>query len=210
MNKMNSKQFKEILNYIENNYEENSIIYTDQISMKFGISTMLAYKYLEKVAEANYISQTTEIVCPHCGKKTGKFFNSIFSIPDTLTCPNCNATISDPLRNTIAVYKKLNIKVTNNSIKTKYKPVSQTFEILSKNMENAELKTSIIISDISARIANERIKRNMSQEEFAKFMETSKQTVTKWESGGYNFNMVTLCKICQKLNWDIDLTITEK
>lgn len=58
MNKTNSKQFKEILNYIENNYEENSIIYTDQISMKFGISTMLAYKYLEKVAEVNCIVQT--------------------------------------------------------------------------------------------------------------------------------------------------------
>lgn len=114
------------------------------------------------------------------------------------------------MRNTIAVYKKLNKKVTNNSTKSKYNPVSQVFETLSKNMDNAELKTSIIISDISAKIANERIKRNMSQEEFAKFMETSKQTVTKWESGGYNFNIVTLCKICQKLNWDIDLTITEK
>lgn len=210
MNKTNSKQFKEILNYIENNYEENSIIYTDQISIKFGISTMLAYKYLEKVAEVNYIAHTTEVVCPHCGKKTGKAFNSIFCIPDTLTCPNCKATISDPLRNTIAVYKKLNKKVTNNSTKSKYNPVSQVFETLSKNMDNAELKTSTIISDISAKIANERIKRNMTQEEFAKFMETSKQTVTKWESGGYNFNIVTICKICQKLNWDINVTIAEE
>ena len=50
----------------------------------------------------------------------------------------------------------------------------------------------------------------MSQEEFAKFMETSKQTITKWESGGYNFNIVTICKICQKLNWDINVTITEE
>ncbi len=210
MNKTNSKQYKEILNYIENNYEKNSIIYTDQISIKFGISTMLAYKYLEKVTEVNCIAHTTEIVCPHCGKKTGKDFNSIFSIPDSLTCPNCKATISDPLRNTIAVYKKLNKKVTNNSTKSKYNPVSQVFETLSKNMDNAELKTSIIISDISAKIANERIKRNMSQEEFAKFMETSKQTITKWESGGYNFNIVTICKICQKLNWDINVTITEE
>lgn len=210
MNKTNSKQFKEILNYIENNYEENSIIYTDQISIKFGISTMLAYKYLEKVAEVNYIAHTTEVVCPHCGKKTRKAFNSIFCIPDTLTCPNCKATISDPLRNTITVYKKLNKKVTNNSTKSKYNPVSQVFETLSKNMDNAELKTSTIISDISAKIANERIKRNMTQEEFAKFMETSKQTVTKWESGGYNFNIVTICKICQKLNWDINVTITEE
>ena len=210
MNKTNSKQFKEILNYIENNYEENSIIYTDQISIKFGISTMLAYKYLEKVAEVNYIAHTTEVVCPHCGKKTGKAFNSIFCIPDTLTCPNCKATISDPLRNTITVYKNLNKKVTNNSTKSKYNPVSQVFETLSKNMDNAELKTSTIISDISAKIANERIKRNMTQEEFAKFMETSKQTVTKWESGGYNFNIVTICKICQKLNWDINVTITEE
>lgn len=81
------------------------------------------------------------------------------------------------------------------------------FELLSESLSNAEIKTSSVISDISFAISKERIKKNMSQSEFAKFMGVSQGMVSKWESGDYNFTIKSISEIFDKLDLDFDFII---
>lgn len=81
------------------------------------------------------------------------------------------------------------------------------FELLSESLSNAEIKTASVISDISFAISKERIKKNMSQSEFAKFMGVSQGMVSKWESGDYNFTIKSISEIFDKLDLDFDFNI---
>lgn len=81
------------------------------------------------------------------------------------------------------------------------------FELLSESLSNAEIKTASVISDISFAILKERIKKNMSQSEFAKFMGVSQGMVSKWESGDYNFTIKSISEIFDKLDLDFDFNI---
>lgn len=81
------------------------------------------------------------------------------------------------------------------------------FELLSESLSNAEIKTASVISDISFAISKERIKKNMSQSKFAKFMGVSQGMVSKWESGDYNFTIKSISEIFDKLDLDFDFNI---
>lgn len=85
--------------------------------------------------------------------------------------------------------------------------INALFEALTSNMTPAEIKTSIVISDISSRIAIERCNLGMTQKKFAEYMGVTQGMVSKWESGDYNFTIESISNIFDKLNLDFNFNI---
>ena len=72
----------------------------------------------------------------------------------------------------------------------------------------AEAKSIIELAKISAKIERRRLELNMTQKEFAAYMNVSQGMVSRWESREYNFTIKTLNEICQKLNLHLQLDLT--
>ncbi len=69
----------------------------------------------------------------------------------------------------------------------------------------ADLISAKVLADISVAIFKERLKRDMTQKEFADLMGVSQGMVSKWESDNYNFTIETLASICDKLGFDLEI-----
>ena len=69
-------------------------------------------------------------------------------------------------------------------------------------------KSIIELAKISAKIERRRLELNMTQKEFATYMNVSQGMVSRWESREYNFTIKTLNEICQKLNLHLQLDLT--
>lgn len=70
---------------------------------------------------------------------------------------------------------------------------------LTKGLTGSDIKTSRELALISAQIELKRKQLGMNQTEFARFMNVSQGMISKWESGEYNFSVLTLNSICEKL-----------
>ena len=77
---------------------------------------------------------------------------------------------------------------------------------VSEGISEAEIKTTIELAKISAKIERCRLDLGMTQIEFARYMGVTQGMVSKWESRDYNFTVRSLNEICQKL--DITLSVS--
>jgi len=78
---------------------------------------------------------------------------------------------------------------------------------ISEGISEMEIKKTIELARISAKIERCRLDLGMTQIEFARFMGVTQQMVSKWESGDYNFTVRSLNEICQKLNLTFSVNI---
>lgn len=78
---------------------------------------------------------------------------------------------------------------------------------ISEGISEAEIKTTIELARISAKIERCRLDLGMTQIEFAKFMGVTQGMVSKWESRDYNFTVRSLNEICQKLDLTLSVSI---
>lgn len=81
---------------------------------------------------------------------------------------------------------------------------AKTSDSLFKDMlpeHRAALRKAV---DISIAIKQNRIARNMNQEQFAAFCGVSQAMVSKWESGDYNFSIVSWGELANKLGIPFD------
>ncbi len=85
--------------------------------------------------------------------------------------------------------------------------IGNLIEALTTNISAAELKSAMVISDISSRIAIERCNKGLTQKQFAKSMGVTQGMVSKWESGEYNFTIEAIANIFDKLNLDFEFNI---
>lgn len=76
---------------------------------------------------------------------------------------------------------------------------------LVNSITGADLISAKVLADISVTIFKERLKRDMTQKEFADLMGVSQGMVSKWESDNYNFTIETLSSICDKLGLDLEI-----
>lgn len=76
---------------------------------------------------------------------------------------------------------------------------------LVNSITSADLISAKVLADISVTIFKERLKRDMTQKEFADLMGVSQGMVSKWESDNYNFTIETLSSICDKLGLDLEI-----
>ena len=64
---------------------------------------------------------------------------------------------------------------------------------------------SRLSAEISAVLSKERVKRNMTQAEFAAFLGVKQSQISNWEHGGMNFSLKTISKLAAALNLDVSL-----
>ena len=78
---------------------------------------------------------------------------------------------------------------------------------LSKGLSEAEIKTTVELAKISAKIERRRLDLGMTQKEFADFMGVTQGMVSKWESREYNFTIRSLNEISEKLGLDVSVSM---
>ena len=76
---------------------------------------------------------------------------------------------------------------------------------IADEMPNYDVKTTIELAKISAKIEMARLDKKMTQKEFAEYMGVTQGMVSKWESREYNFTIKSLNEICEKLNIELDI-----
>ena len=69
---------------------------------------------------------------------------------------------------------------------------AQATDWLTEGISKAEVKSTIELAKISARLEMKRLDLGMTQKEFADYMGVSQGMVSKWESREYNFTITTL------------------
>ena len=82
-------------------------------------------------------------------------------------------------------------------------------DALHDKLKDTDIRAMTISNKISSIISNERIKRNMSQEEFANFMDVPIETVSKWETQDYDYSINTLVTIADKLNLILSVELSK-
>ena len=63
---------------------------------------------------------------------------------------------------------------------------------------------------ISTLLVEYRIKHNISQKQLAKDLGVSHYLICKYENGDYNFSLMQVCEICDKLDIEMKLEFTIK
>lgn len=76
---------------------------------------------------------------------------------------------------------------------------------VTEGISEAEVKTTIELAKISAKIEKCRLDLGMTQNEFADYMGVTQGMVSKWESREYNFTIRSLNEICDKLGIKLSL-----
>lgn len=93
--------------------------------------------------------------------------------------------------------------------KTKTKPLSELFDLFQNAVSPADFIAAKLLTKISTAITKARLEKNMTQKEFAEFLDVSQGMVSKWESSDYNYTIESLANICDKLDYEIDITISK-
>lgn len=74
-------------------------------------------------------------------------------------------------------------------------------------LTEAEVKSIIELSRISAQVEKCRLELDMTQKEFANYMGVTQGMVSKWESRDYNFTIKSLNEICHKLGMTLEVNV---
>ena len=85
--------------------------------------------------------------------------------------------------------------------------INDLIKSFSESLSYGEVLASEQLARISAAIVKARIDKGMTQTEFAEYMDVSQTMVSKWESEDYNFTIESLAKICEKLDWEMNVDI---
>ena len=88
-------------------------------------------------------------------------------------------------------------------------PVEILLEEVAKNLSPAELKESLYLSEISAKLTLCRIKAGLTKEEFAARLGVSPRLVSQWEKAEHDFTIGELTCICEKLGFDFNIQICD-
>ena len=91
-----------------------------------------------------------------------------------------------------------------------FSELPQAEESLFPDLSESDKQKNKKMVEIALAIKRERERRNMTQIEFAKFLQVKQTQISKWESGDCNFTMSTLYLICDKLDLELNIDVKPK
>lgn len=74
----------------------------------------------------------------------------------------------------------------------------------------ADITAENLLGKISASIVKKRIDLDMTQKQFASYINVSQGMVSKWEGGDYNFSIKSLADIAEKLDMDLVVSLNSR
>jgi len=92
----------------------------------------------------------------------------------------------------------------------KGKTVQDILELFSEFVTPEDIVFSKLSAEMTSILVKERIKKNMTQAEFADFLNVKQSQVSKWEHGGVNFSLKTIANLVAKLNLDTSIVAYSK
>lgn len=88
------------------------------------------------------------------------------------------------------------------------KTVDDLFDLFEPYLSAADVLAAKLQAQVCSAITRERVRRGMTQKQFAEFLGVSQGMVSRWEAGNYNFTLEKIGAIAAKLDLDPDITIT--
>ena len=76
---------------------------------------------------------------------------------------------------------------------------------IAEHMSAAEVKASLIMSDIASGITEYQMNHSLDQKQMAELLGVSQPMISKYESGSYNYTIKSLCKLAEQMNFEINL-----
>lgn len=90
------------------------------------------------------------------------------------------------------------------------KKIEDLFDLFADLVSPEDVVFSKLSAEISSALSKERLKRHMTQSEFASFLGVQQSQVSKWEHGGDNFSLRTLSRLAVKLDLNVSLGVVNK
>lgn len=87
-------------------------------------------------------------------------------------------------------------------------PISDLLSALTEDLSEEDIVYASVLSDIANAITRERIRRNLTQSEFAALLGVSQAQVSKWENEDTNFTIRKLAEISTKLDLELSCTLS--
>lgn len=85
--------------------------------------------------------------------------------------------------------------------------IEDLLALFSDTLTPADVLSAKLMSQISGAITSERLKRNMSQKDFAEYIDATQSLVSRWEKGNYNFSINKIADILTKLGLNADFKV---
>ena len=86
----------------------------------------------------------------------------------------------------------------------------ELLQLLDTYLTEEEIITSDILCMLSNRIIKYRLDHNMTQKQFAKYLNVGQSMISKIESENYNFSIAMIVKIFTRLGLKLEVNIIEK
>ena len=86
--------------------------------------------------------------------------------------------------------------------------LSEALADLAQDFSLADVIAAKLQAKIAIAITKKRLEYGMTQKEFAKKLNVSQGMVSKWESEDYNFTIESLAQIAEKLELNLEISLT--
>ena len=87
--------------------------------------------------------------------------------------------------------------------------IQDLFGLFEEILSPADVLSAKLMTQISGIITKERIKRHMTQSEFAGYLNVTQSQISRWEHGDYNFSLEKIADIAAKLNLDVNISAVD-
>lgn len=91
--------------------------------------------------------------------------------------------------------------------KNKTYTVDDLFALFADTLSPADVLAAKLMGQVSSAITKERLNLNLTQKDFASYINATQSLVSRWEQGDYNFSINKIAEIASKLNLDVNITM---
>ena len=91
--------------------------------------------------------------------------------------------------------------------KNKTYTVDDLFALFADTLSPADVLAAKLMGQVSSVITKERLNLNLTQKDFASYINATQSLVSRWEQGDYNFSINKIAEIASKLNLDVNITM---
>lgn len=88
---------------------------------------------------------------------------------------------------------------------TKKKSMHELLDLFSDLVSPEDVVFAKLSAEVSTLLSKERIKRQLTQEEFAALLGVKQSQISKWEHGTDNLSLKTISRLASKLDLDISI-----